>query len=79
MGIYEVFGGIVLVDKDHNVSVTAEKPLSKRLDILFHKSLHLVALSVAESEKVRPFLSKGRRCRKLGQRTVSCLSGRFMF
>lgn len=37
---------------DQTISFLSEKPLPKRLEILFRKSLYLVALSVAQSEKV---------------------------
>ena len=50
--VQEALGAILVMDKDHRIFTLTEKPLGKRLDILFHKSLYLVALSVAESEKV---------------------------
>ena len=51
-GTFEAFGALIVIDKTYKVFTLTEKPLTERLDILLHRSLYIVALSVAQSEQV---------------------------
>ena len=50
--IESAWGSVVLVRHDGFVSVLHEKPLSAKLELLYSKSLFLVALNLAQSEEV---------------------------
>ena len=43
---------VLLVQHDGNLLCLKEKPLATKLELLFSKSLYLVALSLAHSEQV---------------------------
>ena len=48
---------MVIVRRDGSVSVLHEKGLSAKLELLYSKSLFLVALNLAQSEKVSHYLT----------------------
>ena len=50
--IESAWGSVVLVRHDGSVSVLHEKPLNAKLELLYSKSLFLVALNLAQSEEV---------------------------
>ena len=51
--IETAWGAVVIVRRDGSVSVLHEKGLSAKLELLYAKSLFLVALNLAQSEEVR--------------------------
>ena len=52
--IETAWGAVVIVRRDGSVSVLHEKGLSAKLELLYAKSLFLVALNLAQSEEVSP-------------------------
>lgn len=50
--IEAAWGSVVIVRHDGSVSVLQEKALSAKLELLYSKSLFLVALNLAQSEEV---------------------------
>lgn len=51
------WGQVVVVQADDGVAYLQEKDLSAKLELLFSKSLYLVALNLATSEEVHPMHS----------------------
>ena len=52
--IETAWGSVVVVRHDGSVAVLHEKALSAKLELLYSKSLFLVALNLAQSEEVSP-------------------------
>lgn len=50
--IETAWGSVVIVRRDGSASVLHEKGLSAKLELLYSKSLFLVALNLAQSEEV---------------------------
>ena len=50
--IETAWGSVVVVRHDGSVAVLHEKALSAKLELLYSKSLFLVALNLAQSEEV---------------------------
>ena len=58
--IETAWGSVVIVRHDGSVSVLHEKGLSTKLELLYSKSLFLVALNLAQSEEVSRCLTAPR-------------------
>jgi len=46
------WGVVMVVQRDGSLVVLKEKPLASKLELLYNKSLYLVALNLAHSEQV---------------------------
>ncbi len=69
------WGLVLVVQADNTVVCLKEKELNSKLEVLYNKSLYLLALNLAQSHQVQVCATAAYRCNFLAIATFSTLSG----